>query len=548
MMNHNKKSVVLILLLAGGLWFVAPAFWDLWGPDESRYVQVAKEFLHSPNWFVMRLNGEFYQDKPPLPFWFLAGSLALTGGEVKSLACRFPSILMGIAILFFTYGLGCRMFSRRTGLIAALILLTSPLFWQEVPSARLDIPLTFWAMLVVWIYVAVRRPGEAFSFWAVIVFWLAVAGGVLTKGPVILVFLLSFLYGMKLGTTGARPFRDVRLLYGLFFIAAILVGWMYMESRMVAPGTVKEQALRSDTIRLVFAPYMHMKPPWYYIQALAVGVFPWSVVIVAGAYMLICNRTFRRQNAVRILPLVIWFGVPFIFFSILGAKRWQYLLPVYPALALFAGWFFSDVVWEWSVRRWVGRSSATLVALASICIAALALIVMFRPDLAAKFRVTVGTWNILGLMVCAVGIFLCALTLWNVTEWGVFFRRLVAMSYIVALVALWVVFPALNERKSPRAFCLYLQGLPERKGGHVGVLKGDVKAIYQVYGDYMLKSVAPDIKPGEKALDTANLPPVIMSRDKYWAQYRDMFEKLGYRPTREFHIGWEPLQVCVRGE
>jgi len=547
MMNHKKKTIVLILLLAGGLWFVAPAFWDLWGPDESRYVQVAKEFLRSPNWFVMRLNGEFYQDKPPLPFWFLAGSLALTGGEVKSLMCRIPSILMGVAILFFTYGLGCRMFSRRTGLMAALVLLTSPLFWEEVPSARLDIPLTFWAMLAVWIYVAARRPGEAFPLWAVVVFWLAAAGGVLTKGPVVLVFLLSFLCGMKLSAAGARPFRDVRLLYGLFFLAAILVGWMYKESLIITPKAVEKQAL-GETIRRVFSPSLHKGPPWYYIESLTIGVFPWSVAIGAGAYMLIRKRAFRQQNAVRILPLMVWFGAPFIFFSILGAKREQYLLPVYPALTLFAGWFLSEAVWEWKVSRWVGRSAAALVALASICIAALALIVVFRPDLAAKFQVTIGTWSLLGLLVCAVGIFLCALTLWNVTAWGVFFRRLMVMAYIAALLTLWIVFPALNERKSPRAFCLYLQGLPERKGGPVGVLKGDIKAIYQVYGNYLLQSVIPDIKPGEKAFDTAGLPPVIMSRDKYWSQYGDMFKKLGYRPTREFHIGWEVLQVCVRRE
>ena len=71
------KQLGLLIALCLGLWAWTCGLWDLWGPDEARYVQIAKELLPRRNWFLLTLHGQPYDEKPPLPFWMLAGMLKL---------------------------------------------------------------------------------------------------------------------------------------------------------------------------------------------------------------------------------------------------------------------------------------------------------------------------------------------------------------------------------------------------------------------------------------------------------------------------------------
>ena len=76
------------------LFFVNLGQWDLWNPDEPRYAQVAREMTEGGNWILPRLNKRIYPDKPPVFFWLIALSYAVSG-EVSPFSARFPSALAG---------------------------------------------------------------------------------------------------------------------------------------------------------------------------------------------------------------------------------------------------------------------------------------------------------------------------------------------------------------------------------------------------------------------------------------------------------------------
>lgn len=479
-MKYFRSPLFLLIILSLALWAFAPGLWDLWGPDECRYVQISKELLQHRNPFHLTVNGEFYEDKPPLPFILMAIPLAITGGEVNALLCRYPSIIMGILILIFTFIMGRRMFSERAGLIAALCLMTAPLFWQEVPSARLDIQLTFWVTLSLWIFTLKPQ----IKLGGIVLFWLAAAGGVLTKGPVALVFIISFLWGVRLRSKDERPFQKVHFIWGMIAVAVILFGWMWAESRGASMDAVRNQA-QTQIIQRIFSPKLHKKPFWYYTGNIPVNFAPWIIAILGATYFLIKNSAFRSEHLKKLYPLIMWFCIPFIFFSVLGGKREQYLLPVYPAMALFAGWYISEVIWE-------KKNS----------------IAFLRGDI-----------------------------------WGNIFKKVFIAVYLATLITLWIVFPMLNERKSSRPLCLHLSDLISSADSQVGIFKNETKQVYQVYGNYRLTEIKDIPSANDKSI-----PPIILGNANDWTVNKDNWRSLGYEVDSQFKLSGRVFVIWIKRE
>src|SRR5574341_1326676 len=125
----KKKTIrhVAILMLAAGLFFFfmlgsAP----LTEPDEGRNAEVAREMLVTGDWSTPHLNFERKLNKPVLFFWASAFSMKL--GGVNEAAARFPSAAAAAAGVMAIYALGRCMFGERAGLLAGLVLASSPVY------------------------------------------------------------------------------------------------------------------------------------------------------------------------------------------------------------------------------------------------------------------------------------------------------------------------------------------------------------------------------------------------------------------------------------
>jgi len=153
---------VAIILGASAVVLVPSLFTrDPWTPDEARCVEVAREMTVTGRYLVPRLNGELYPDKPPLVFWASAALYPLGFGLN---AGRVVALLATAGTLLLTYRIGQRLYGREVGLLAALMALTSGLFFYISGLGVLDPPLTFF--VVGSIYCALRalegaggRPG-----------------------------------------------------------------------------------------------------------------------------------------------------------------------------------------------------------------------------------------------------------------------------------------------------------------------------------------------------------------------------------------------------
>ena len=125
--SDDRGPLFLLLALGGVLFFLNLAGTDLGNPDEPRYAQVAREMVRSGQWVVPHLDAQVYDQKPPLFFW-LIGGFGIVIGAVNEWAARLPSAVSSTLVLLFTYLFGARLFGRRAGLLAGLVLATSALF------------------------------------------------------------------------------------------------------------------------------------------------------------------------------------------------------------------------------------------------------------------------------------------------------------------------------------------------------------------------------------------------------------------------------------
>ncbi|MGI9590320.1 MAG: ArnT family glycosyltransferase, partial [Myxococcota bacterium] len=132
-----------IALLAGALalFLLGLGRTDLWAPDEPRYAHVAAELFAmergAQDLVLLRVNGEPYDQKPPLYFW-LAALASVPGGRVSEWSARLPSALAGLATLALTFALGRRLFDARVAAWGTAFLATVFDFAFLARRARLD--------------------------------------------------------------------------------------------------------------------------------------------------------------------------------------------------------------------------------------------------------------------------------------------------------------------------------------------------------------------------------------------------------------------------
>src|SRR2546423_2314533 len=84
-----RLKLVLLILMAAGLYVLGNGAVALWDRDEPRYAQTSRQMLQSGDWVVPRLYDEPRTAKPPLIYWLQAACMSGLGDN--SFAARLPS-------------------------------------------------------------------------------------------------------------------------------------------------------------------------------------------------------------------------------------------------------------------------------------------------------------------------------------------------------------------------------------------------------------------------------------------------------------------------
>lgn len=176
---------------------------------ESNYALTAKEMVLSGDWMSPRIYGHYWYDKPIFFYWELALSFADFG--FNEFAARLPSAVFGVASVLYTFWFSSKVYDRKTGWTAALILGTSLEFWLLSKAVVTDAALFFFMSVSIASFYLGYREDRKYYFLC----YAAAALAVLTKGPIGLALpgLSAILF--LLWRRDLREMLHVRLISGM---------------------------------------------------------------------------------------------------------------------------------------------------------------------------------------------------------------------------------------------------------------------------------------------------------------------------------------------
>jgi 4-amino-4-deoxy-L-arabinose transferase-like glycosyltransferase len=445
---------LLLLMLAGAIVIGAGlGLRDPWPADEPVYSLIARTMLHTGNWLIPMVGGDFFQDKPPLLFWMQACFYWLTGSE--RLGFLLPSMLAGLGTLALTYDLGRRLWNREAGWHAAWLLLVTVQFVLQSRRAQLDALLMFFTLLS--LYCLIRKLLLGGGWWWVVGAGIAAGLGTLAKvvGFLSFMVLLPWCFALWRGWPGVkwqRPFAG--WLLGPLAWALVVGGWLlpiWLRARHdPAIADYFHELVVTQTFGRFVSPWHHFKPAWYYLQVMATL---WLPLVALVPWLVPRWREALATRDSRLLLLLGFLVLYLAFFTLSRGKRDVYILPALPVLALASGTFTPSLL----RRRGVQRMAVVLVALvAATCAAAWAWLSFIDP---ARGEAVLADGGVAGFMPLAV---LCLLAVATLVAWRHRAHLAVAATLFAAwLVAGWWVFPQMDGRRSARDFVARLEQLAD---------------------------------------------------------------------------------------
>jgi 4-amino-4-deoxy-L-arabinose transferase-like glycosyltransferase len=295
--------------------------------DEARFALLARDVLRRGAWLAPEVEGQPYRNKPLLFPWTIAALSKVTGAVTETTA-QLPSAAAAVAAAVFAFLLGDKLFGRRAGVWAGLILVTSASFFGHSQQILPDMLVVAFATACV--YAFWRAVSES-SPRALVCFYAALAFALFAKGPVGLLPVLTA--GCWLVSEhGVAGLRRLWSGAGLAVFAVITLVWLapflYGGSQSFGEGVL----LGDWLVTYIGLPLPRRVAS--FVGDAVVGCLPWTGLLLLAVGAAVAAR---RNPAVRFALLT--FAVPLLAIIFSRSRLPRYLLPIYPGAALLVAWW-----------------------------------------------------------------------------------------------------------------------------------------------------------------------------------------------------------------
>jgi len=294
--SFSVAAVWILLLTVFAAVYAASLFTPpLLDDADATHAQAAAHMAETGDLVTLKVNGIRYLEKPPLPYWIVAGLYRVLGQN--AFATHLPNALAVLGCAWIAWLWCRRAWGDRAAFYAALGTLTAcgPFLFTRfaIPEALLSFLLLL-ALYCLITGLESKRPGRFYLAWA------ALALAMLTKGLIAPIFFVAAAVPTLLLSGQWRRWRQLKPISGFLLFLAIAAPWHILAGmrnpdqghpvgNIPTPGNVhgfwyfyflNEHVFRFLGTRF---PHDYNRLPFVYYWALhLVWLFPWSLFIPAA--------------------------------------------------------------------------------------------------------------------------------------------------------------------------------------------------------------------------------------------------------------------------
>jgi 4-amino-4-deoxy-L-arabinose transferase-like glycosyltransferase len=353
---------IAFLALCGLLLFL-PGFFNIppIDRDEARFAQATKQMVESGDFVDIRFQDDVRYKKPVGVYWLqaavveTASALGLPRAPVRVWLYRVPSLIGAIGAVLLTYWTALAFVTRRGAILAALILCSSVLLGAEARLAKTD------AMLLLSVVAAMGALARVYLSWQrgedpahppwswPAIFWTALAGGILLKGPLILMFVGLTIVTLAILDRSAAWLWRLRPVWGLMWVLVLVLPW-FVAIFWRAGDAFFADSIGGDMLSKLSAQESHGAPPGVYLLLFWVTFWPGAALAGMAA-----PAVWRARQEPGAQYLLAWLVPSWIVFELVLTKLPHYVLPLYPAIAILTAGALERRVLS---RSWLMRGAA----------------------------------------------------------------------------------------------------------------------------------------------------------------------------------------------
>ncbi|MGM0408263.1 MAG: ArnT family glycosyltransferase [Bacteroidota bacterium] len=321
---------VIAFLLVGLAWGFG-LFIDLTG-DSGLYAAISRQMVESGDWLNLTINGEPYDQKPHLLFWLAGLGIELFGNN--NFAFKLFPFLFALSSLYFIYRLGSLLFSRESGMVAALIAGTSQMFFLYLLDIHTDTILQAGVSLALWQLISYLKKKNKSNF---IFGFIGIGLAMLAKGPVgaVLPFFTVLLYLLI-----KKDFRQLihpKWILGILIVLAVISPTLWHLYQRFGWDGIRFYFITNNLGRVTGEYVGSSTDPFFYLYNMLWAFLPWTLWIVAALFFELKSWLYPAKFNVARASLLGSVLVLLAVYSIARGKAPNYFMIMVPPLAVVAG-------------------------------------------------------------------------------------------------------------------------------------------------------------------------------------------------------------------
>lgn len=337
LINLNTLFIIVISSL-----IVIPILFlrDFTPKNELKYINIAVNMVQNHNFFSMSDNISAYTDKPPFFFWLINIIASVFKNYTLGITGFFLSYIPAAAILILSLLFSIRYISKTRAYFAALMLITTPLFFISASCIRMDMLMTLFITLSLVIFFMIYTNQLKNSIFNSFLIYLFTVAAVYIKGPAGIIVPIFTIILFLAFEKNLHFLKKIYFVQGVIFILLMIFLWFIPSLYFNGSGYISD-ILKKQLIGRAVNSDVHNRPFYYYLSILPLLYFQWFPFIVSCAVFYFKNKNFVNKYE---KFMFIWAGFTFLFFSLVSSKLWIYLMPAsFPAAIILTSFINRNI-------------------------------------------------------------------------------------------------------------------------------------------------------------------------------------------------------------